>query len=446
MISLEKKEIFNTIVRVAKLIELVLIKPNDKISNAIVETYLEYDIEQYNKDYRIFTDLISLRLLSYCEDSYLDLTNNDEINFDQIKNKIFINPEDSKKFSNKQIIKFIRNAVSHSDKEKELFKISPNGKYIEIELKKTKPVPFHVKINNKDLLEIVNIILPAAKGNYLTLINKNKKVVSRFYLKNINKEKMPIPENITCGTDEFFNCVKSFFEEKNIDYEIKEYPLLKEQIELIDNQEKVFSKVLEENPEYRNTFYLTLFDSTIPLSNEKIYRLYSYLQLYLLLNEFTNYTFQQFKYEIAIGYKNAFSKMTKDKTEQEPMTGLSEYIYDFQNTCGKTLEHYFQGQKYLSTLTNLTSNELLTYYFSCLCEEDIEINGIIYPKDNIRDAFVHGRYFNCLNGDIMCFDTNNGKNNDYNFYWKERLPLKETINSCFRDINAEQAKKVKINL
>lgn len=434
MISLEKKDVFDALLRVGKLLESIISNPDDEIAYTIARNYIEYDEQQYYKDYRIFTDLISLRLLSYSEDSYLDLINNDEINFDEIKDKIFVNSKDSKRFSNKQIIKFIRNAVSHSDKNKELFKISPNGRFVEIELKKTKPIPFHIKINNEDLLKIVVVFLRVAKGNYCTLVNNEKKVIYRVYLKNVNKDKLSFPEEIVYGTDESLNTIKSFLNEKNIVYDIKEYPLIKEQIELLNYYEERFIRIIEQFPEQRNTLYLTLYDSIIPLANEKIYSLFSYLQLFILLYKYPQYTFNQFKNEIASGYLRAFNDMEKNSSNYEHISELSKFNYDLQMSCGPTLEHYFQTLKYLSSMTEITNNEFLTYYFSCLCEEDIEIDGIVYPKDNIRDSFVHGRYITCLNGDIMCFDTDNGKNNDYNFYWKIRLPLKDTINSCHRSI------------
>lgn len=434
MISLEKKDVFDALLRVGKLLELIISNPDDEIAYTIARNYLEYDEQQYYKDYRIFTDLMSLRLLSYSEDSYLDLINNDEINFDEIKNKIFVNSEDSKRFSNKQIIKFIRNAVCHSDENKELFKISPNGRFVEIELKRTKPIPFHIKINNEDLLKIVAVFLPAANGNYCTLVNKEKQVIYRVYLKNVRKDKLSFPKEIVYGTDESLNSIKSFLKEKSIVYEIKEYPLIKEQIELLNYYEERFIGILEQFPEQRETFYLTLYDIVIPLSNEKIYSLFSYLQLFILLYKYPQYTFNQFKNEIVSGYLNAFNEMDDHSINHEDMSELSKFYYDFQMSCGPTLEHYFQTLKYLSSMTEITNNEFLTYYFSCLCKEDIEIGGIVYPKDNIRNSFVHGRHITCLNGDIMCFDTENGKNNDYNFYWNQKLPLKDTIKSCYRNI------------
>ena len=430
MISLPKKEIFSSIIRVGKVLESIVSHPDSMMSKRITKEYLLHDEAQYYRDYRIFVDMISLRLLSYFEDSYLDLINNDELNFDEIKNRMFVNPEDAKRFSNKQIIKYIRNAVSHSDEKKELFRISPNGRFIEIELNNTKPIPFHIKTNCTDLLKIVHIGLLAAKGNYYTLIDKKGKKVYRFYFKNINKEKLHLPSDTFFGTDEIIKIMEDFFNEKGITYEKKEYPLIPEQIELLNDHEKKYREIMDQFPEQQDTLDLMLYNTLIPLANEKIYSLYSRLQLLILLNKYPEYTYNQFKEKLANGCLNAFER----DDYNENMSELEKSIHDLQKIMGRNLIHFVQMMKYLWSMTELTNNEFLTYYFSCMCEEDIIIDGRRYSKDNYRDAFVHGRFFTCLNGDIMCFDTANGKNNDYNFYWMERLPLKSAVNSCYDSV------------
>lgn len=58
------------------------------------------------------------------------------------------------------------------------------------------------------------------------------------------------------------------------------------------------------------------------------------------------------------------------------------------------------------------------------------MSGETFDKENIRDALIHGRWFSDINHNIVCCDSKNGKNNDYNFYWSKTLPLKETVKYC----------------
>ena len=444
MISLEKKDILESILRVGKILESVVLNPDEEIAYIIAKKYIEYDENQYYKDYRIFCDLICLRLLSYFEDSFLDLISNDELDFEEVKSKIFVNSDDAKRFSNKQIIKYIRNAVSHSDENKELFKISPNGKFIEIELKKVKPIPFHIKATYGELISIVNKGLSVCKGKYCTLIDKENKKLFRFYFKNIKRINIRTPKEISCMTSEEILYVVSKLKENNIEYDVKEYLLTYEQIKILEEYEKKFGGILKQFPELRDTFYSTLYDSIVPLATEKIYALFSRLSLFMLLYRFPKYTFNQYKDEIVDGQTKAISKLEGKKSNTEnnqKMSELAKFNYDFQLKIGLTLEHFFQTLKYLNSMPEIANNEFLTYYFSCLCDEDIVINEKKYQKNNVRDAFIHGRYFTCLNGDIMCFDAQNGKNNDYNFYWTEHLPLKPTINSCIKSIYEQNPEK-----
>lgn len=441
MVSLEKKEIFAALLRVCKTLENIVANPNMKIIHFLTRDYIEFDANQYYKDYKIFVNLISLRILSYCEDSLLNIIANDDIDLIGIKETIFINSGDANRFSNKQIIKFIRNAVSHSDENKELFKISPNGRFIEIDLKNTKPIPFHIKISSENLLKMACNVLRSAKGSYCTLLNTNENKIVRIYYKNNLHNKITIPNDIMLGSDQYLSKIIDFLEKNNIEHEIKEYKLISEQIELIKEFGKKFSEIITNYPEQRNTLYQTIYDSVIPLANEKIYSLFSYLQLYILLYNYPDYTFAQFRSEIINGYLKAIqnkenSSESNNNENYNNMSELAMFNYDFQVENEMNLEHYFQTLKCLFSMTNVTINEFFTYFFSCLCSEnEIEINGEKYEKENIRDAFVHGRYFSDINGNIICCDANNGRNNDYNFYWIKTLPLKDTIQFCINSIN-----------
>ena len=90
--------------------------------------------EYFVRMIRSYSTYVIMKSFSYYEDLQINRLKDEELHFDEIKESIFVNKEDNKYFSKKSIIKFIRNAFNHSDADKELYKISKNGKFIEIYL------------------------------------------------------------------------------------------------------------------------------------------------------------------------------------------------------------------------------------------------------------------------------------------------------------------------
>lgn len=123
------------------------------------------------RSYKIY---VIMKSFSYYEDLQINRLKDEELHFDEIKESIFVNKEDNKYFSKKSIIKFIRNAFNHSDADKELYKISKNGKFIEIYLSldnyidrngnRKIPVPFHIKISMEQLEKINTSLIEAGQN------------------------------------------------------------------------------------------------------------------------------------------------------------------------------------------------------------------------------------------------------------------------------------------
>ena len=174
MVSLTKQEILESLERFSRIIEQIAKNPNSSSGIFLLSS------NNYLKDYRVYQMISSLRCLSYYEDAFLDKITNDEL---QIENTIFVNPSDYNRFSKKQIIKYIRNAFSHSEKEKELYKISKNGRYVEIKLQNTKPIPFHVKMSLEQLQKIIATIQQQQNLFYMSIMDFEHKSLKRVYLK-----------------------------------------------------------------------------------------------------------------------------------------------------------------------------------------------------------------------------------------------------------------------
>ena len=160
MVSLDKKEIGLCLKDYGIIRELMYEYPNMTI-NDIFNLYMHSNnrIEDYNENYfarmvRVYGTICELRMFSFVEDLTISYLNENELDFDDVKKEIFINKDDYKYFSKKQIVRNIRNAFNHSDENKRLYNISVNGKFVEIYLKDTNPEPFHVKLNFDQLNKI----------------------------------------------------------------------------------------------------------------------------------------------------------------------------------------------------------------------------------------------------------------------------------------------------
>ncbi len=115
----------------------------------------------YNTMTTIFEFMLASKLLTILYDNAFDYLDENSINSMKIPKEIFVNEADYNKFSKKQILKFIRNALNHNDNQNHdlvrFIKIIDNGEEkikIEINLKNTKPIPFNIILDLKTLLSL----------------------------------------------------------------------------------------------------------------------------------------------------------------------------------------------------------------------------------------------------------------------------------------------------
>ena len=184
MISMTKNEIAKYLRDYSILSELIRINPKISVQRLFQEFVVSNGrFEDNNGEYfirmvRCYGLYNILKTFSYCEDLQIDRLSEDNLQFDEIKEDIFVNKEDSKYFSKKLIIKFIRNAFNHSEGDKELYKISKNGRYLEVNLSlndyvdkngnRKIPVPFHIKINIEQLEKINRSLIDAGQNLLMT--------------------------------------------------------------------------------------------------------------------------------------------------------------------------------------------------------------------------------------------------------------------------------------
>lgn len=441
MVSLTKNNLLECLLSVSSTFE-EMNDYHDKIIASSIEHNMSSNAissNNYMYDLFVYGNMINLRILSYIEDSFLDLMNDSDLNFGDIKTRMFINPNDARSFSNKQILKFIRNAVSHSDGDKELFKLSPNGKFIEVDLKNTKPIPFHIRITSKDLQDLTLMILEQMKCRYATYMDITNSKIVRLYISKVSfdirnqyiYDEEAKKNNGPLDYDLRYKVLRKYLDDNNIDYEVKEYPLNKEQLSIINSYRSVLNNNLKNKSDREVIEYYfskNIISSMIPLAQEKIMYLISHLNVVSAIYTNPSYTLSDF-FEHSITYLQSVGLF---RTFSCP---LDKAFYDMHDTFGTI--HAF----YNNNLFDEVIMQMATYYFSsCSTDEFVTIGKKTINKENLRDALIHGRWFKDNCGNVVCFDALNGKNNDYNFYWSEVISIKELHDYCMNALIKGQSR------
>lgn len=146
-----------------------------------VDNRIQYSIKDYYYEMiSIYEILLLSKFLTTLYDNYFDNLLESSINKISIPDSIFINSNDRSNFSNRQIIKLIRNALNHNDNPSHdlvRFIRTENEKTkIEILLKNTKPIPFYVML---DINELMSICFEIKNTNSIIIIsNRSTKPIS----------------------------------------------------------------------------------------------------------------------------------------------------------------------------------------------------------------------------------------------------------------------------
>ena len=426
MISLSKKEILNSLEKTSRAIESIC---NYK-SIPVISFLSDLSIV----DIRVFKFISKLRYLSYYEDAFIDSIENDDIDLSDIRNRIFVDKKTKDRFSNKQIIKYIRNSFSHNDSEKELYKISVNGRFLEINLKNTNPCEFHIKMSFSDLESLVDRI---RKLNfYLSVFEDNK--LKRYYLKGkinnedfLNVSKL-LEENDIITDKEYSKTIIDYYSKNSILYDIKEYDIMEEQLKSLKNYSELFNKSIINNEEKRRlleSFRDYELSKIIPLEEEKLELKDESIFFMKLMNRYPDYSFSEIESEfISTGY---------NIIENKPLNKIQDEI--FRNVYYPHLMLLFNGRD----MEDASYMEYISYYIMNMCgEKEIDINGKVYEVEHIRNALAHGRWFIDNDNNLVLCDTLNGKRNDYNFYWKEKIKLFDFLWSIYQVQKEEKNTRV----
>lgn len=464
MISMTKNEIANYLRDYSNLIELIHRNPQKSIQQLFQEFVIsnnrfeDNNIEYFTRMVRCYGLYVLLKIFSYYEDLQIDKLIEDNLNFDEIKEDIFVNKEDSKYFSKKLIIKFIRNAFNHSEGDKELYKISKNGRYLEINLSlndyvdkngnRKIPVPFHIKINLEQLGIINNALIEAGQNLLMTdfvydksfnienndPVDEIKKVKFRHYYFN---KKIPM---------EILDKLYKIGNVEDIDDQSRKKKIL--QINETIQNEKYSVKLfpLDEFQQKRGVEYLLVIKKLMKkakstLGDNYFQNMINYCLSKLIPLGMYRYEQQRYEYLFSVMYIQDFN--TSFENIQDELIKISFYhskgitqtsdIANRRITCINDIWKT-DAQKQLLGIFSTDRESRLIYplmsYIDFIInnlsnDEYLIIQNQSISRERIRNSLVHGRWYVSCNNNIELYDCPNGNENDYNFDFHVTLNIKE---------------------
>ena len=483
MIAMDKVEIAKYLRDYAIMSELIRSYPNVKIGT-LYRNYMvtngridEYNDNSFVKMVRVYAFMTEVRIFSFIEEIAINYLIENDLDFDDIISKIFVNSKDAKSFSKKEIIAWIRKAFNHNDSDAHSkYNISVNGRYMEVDLldaRKPEEIknnpqkrrPFHIKIDGRQLQRIRE---EALRKNHNLLVGNVDD--SNFDYNNPFDEK---------NVDDL-EFVRMYFSSKKIGFPIIDEIWKSGIIDMDTFQGKMNLLISILNANNYTGFHVSRF----PLSDEQKKKLKKLLKgaskmnlnrvdRKMLLNVINHFFcdviplgmfhFDQFCYEQQFAswfmdYNLSFGEiediikrglMGNSYANDKPMS--EEYVvFDrerYEMLLELSKEHsvnelMFQRDYYSRVQYPIAL--YLGYISDSLNDEvEIEVDGVKYEAVHIRDAFVHGRWFFGEDDKIELYDCKSGNNNDYNFYWHASINLHKLLKVMDDIYNKQQAKKIK---
>ncbi len=321
-----------------------------------------------------------------------------------INKNIFVNPNDASMFPDKKwVIRYIRNVINHSDnKEQYQLKRINNKIYIEIDIadsrtKKEKaiytdPRPFHVLISCADFYELMSKALTVQDLNHYVLDIKKD-------LSSLNSK----------------NCFA-----------------------LLDNVEmkKVYPKDNPTDPDVIKTFSLTYSQKRKIQQDlkgwEKLLANGRAILPYLVMTAMPLPELKRFNYETMLYFVGQYLILNKNKSmsdfeqEVQMMLLFDEKNILFENVTNEfgTIPNKLCAVYDWDLFSQISCFIYCGYIFDTVVnDEKITIGKKEYPRNKLRNSFVHSRWVGSYNTAFEFFDWKNDFESEYNdkssSYWRE---------------------------
>lgn len=405
--------------------------------------------KNYDKMISIVSILRYIDAFSLTKDEVFDYIEEKNI---EIPERWFIDKKDKKVFSGKNILKFLRDAFSHSNIN-ELYKISKDGKYIIIDMKRTNPKPLNLKIATSDM-EILAKYISFSSNTYPTTgmeIDNSKKID---------------PEDLSSFFDRF-NYVRFFYPKKTVESNSLEYRAALSRVDSKNHSILLLEKAKQFGAEKK------VHELTKTQKKEIFRKFKEILERKDILsdrNQLTNFIMYYMRIILPIGsYKAIFNQNENIFIYDNFMINWENSNVKYNIYIQKTVEEYMSNYgkkqsgnllydafgnntnsinlilKYISDTEARNMNNialLSSFYFRTIdSQEEFDCNGNILPTNRIRNAFVHGRWGIGENGEFHLYDWPGGIKNELKSVWEATVTVEELLlgiqKNFFKSFNME---------
>lgn len=405
--------------------------------------------DNYDKMMSIVSTLRYIEAFSLTKDEVFDYIDGKNID---VPERWFIDKKDKKVFSGKNILKFLRDAFSHSNIN-ELYKISKDGQYILINMNGTKPKPLHLKIPKNDI-EILVKYIEFSSSTYPTTgmeIDNSKEINSKdlssffdrfkfvrfFYQKKATEDKS-LKYRASVSRLDSFNAQRVLLEKaKKFDVEKRVFELTKiQKKEMLRKFMEIANRkeILSDRNQLINfiIYYMRLI---LPIG---IYKAAFYQNENVLIHDnfMSNWENSNTKYNIYM------QKIVEEYMSNYGKKQSGNLLYD---AFGNNISVINLILKYISDLEARKMNNialLSSFYFRSVdSQEEFDCNGNILPINRIRNAFAHGRWGIGENGEFHLYDWPRGIKNELNSVWEGHVRIDELFigiqKNFFKSFNVE---------
>lgn len=382
--------------------------------NRINDTSLKY----YSKMVEIFALQLTRKYMTLLYDNMYKYLNDNKISNIFIPDTIFVNKEDRKRFSNKQIIKYIRNALNHNDKS-DLYKIveieGSDKPVIEIKSLETKPIPFHVIISANELAKIANSIRCSGAILACTIQSNEVATPDDEFLDSVYLQ-IFYPERKL--NDQEYQALHNHFssgkETRGYEHRLAIKGLVHKDFHLNKLQRRMLKEELKDlAPKGPQEVYSVayIFKKYFPLSVVKERQLFINLA-------FMEHVRADSSCANSLSYEAYERYNSKNVKKGEP---LWQYI----NKYGID-ERLLQEAQDINSIMALSHSIYYGYLFDTVVTDDeLEIDGEISKRARIRNSFVHMRWHIRKDKGYQLYDWGDRADCEFNpdskTYWTEKL-------------------------
>ena len=385
--------------------------------------------EYYQRMLNIAYMFTKMKLFSIAEDYTLknknNFINNDDLDLSFLDSKI---TGDRSAISNKKLLQMLRDGFNHSSSDNQLYKISPNCKYIEFSFKR--PTPITIKLERTDIANLTFAIGSAARTFQFFSFNQPTVRTIKDYISNLKITRHYFPKKISL---EKMNAVLQLQDEnehnkaidivKSIEHATeREITLTEEQVNrILLNIDDLINQELitpEEFREYLKDFVVILLNKELPIPILKYnhYILDSYfIGLMLPHKVFT--------------YSQMWMIFTKGLEVDDDDNSLA---YEYRKNIDKYQELVFKTY-YSDESEKMAYASLLfiEYILSNFKPDDklIRIGNRTVEYQKLRNSIVHGRWH--LERDkVVFYDALPNIENELDYNWQAKLDLTALYNYC----------------